>query len=106
MAAAAGGVLNAFSHRTEREADRAPRLLHPVAAAYLDSFIAVPAPSRREIQLRETLNQLAHQRKIASAIVDLRQTKLDEGLRRLHELDLRIDDIDAELDELTGQGRR
>jgi hypothetical protein len=68
-------VISSSTHRTLRTADRAPFLRHP---------IAVP------------LARLESQRTAQSALVNFIQSKLDEALQKLYELDHEIEEREME----------
>lgn len=96
--------MNAASNRTERQAETAPSVLHPIFAAALEPFIAISCP--QATVLRDQLADLVSKRKVVSSLVDHCQHKLDQRLARMHELDREIDELDEQLDRLTGEGRR
>lgn len=92
--------MNASTHRNDRQAERAPALLHPVMAAALAAFVPPSTGADGSPWLHAKRERLEAARQKTSALVDFRQARLDLALEQLHALDRELDLLDDEINDL------
>lgn len=98
--------MNTGHYRTERMAERAPAVLHPIIAQALlahvpASLVGYTPDSDAAAKLRAHLELLNLRRLGASSVVDFCQRKLDSALAALSELDREIEQAEIALEEVT-----